>query len=66
MTVRGAGPQIELFSDRIEITNPGSPLVQTDRMIDLPPQSRNEALAFLMRRMNICEEHAISMRLLSI
>lgn len=56
MTVQGAGPQIELFSDRIEITNPGPPLVQIERMIDLPPHSRNEALASLMRRMGICEE----------
>jgi predicted HTH transcriptional regulator len=56
MTISGAGPQVELFSDRIEITNPGHPLVQTDRMIDLPPRSRNEMLASLMRRMGICEE----------
>ncbi len=56
MTITGAGPQVELFSDRLEITNPGEPLVQTDRMIDLPPRSRNEALASLMRRMNLCEE----------
>lgn len=56
MTVRGAGPQIELFQDRMEITNPGRPLVQADRMIDLPPRSRNEALASLMRRMGFCEE----------
>lgn len=56
MTITGAGPQIELFEDRIEITNPGSPLVDTQRMIDLPPRSRNEALASLMRRMGICEE----------
>ncbi len=56
MTISGAGPQVELFSDRIEITNPGRPLVQTDRMIDLPPRSRNEMLASLMRRMGICEE----------
>jgi len=56
MTISGAGPQIELFSDRLEITNPGKPLVETERMIDLPPRSRNEALAGLMRRMNICEE----------
>jgi predicted HTH transcriptional regulator len=56
LTLRGAGPQIELFSDRIEITNPGKPLVQVDRMIDLPPRSRNEMLAALMRRMGICEE----------
>ena len=56
MTIRGAGPQVELFSDRLEITNPGRSLVQTDRMIDLPPRSRNEALAALMRRMHLCEE----------
>ncbi len=56
MTVSGAGPQIELFSDRFEISNPGSPLVTPDRMIDLPPRSRNEALASLMRRMAMCEE----------
>lgn len=43
--------------DRIEITNPGQPLVDDpDRMIDLPPRSRNEALAALMRRMGMCEE----------
>ncbi len=56
MTVTGAGPQIELFGDRIEITNPGRPLVKPDRMIDLPPRSRNEVLASLMRRMGMCEE----------
>lgn len=56
MTVTGAGPQIEVFDDRMEITNPGKPLVPADRMIDLPPRSRNEALAALMRRMGMCEE----------
>lgn len=56
MTVTGAGPQIELFEDRIEISNPGAPLMKPDRMIDLPPRSRNESLAKLMRRMKMCEE----------
>ncbi len=56
MTLTGAGPQIELFEDRIEISNPGAPLVKPERMVDLPPRSRNEALAALMRRMNMCEE----------
>jgi ATP-dependent DNA helicase RecG len=56
MTVTGAGPQIEIFKDRIEITNPGKPLMQPDRMIDLPPRSRNEMMASLMRRMGFCEE----------
>lgn len=56
MTITGAGPLIELFNDRLEITNPGCPLVDTNRMIDLPPRSRNEAIASLMRRMGMCEE----------
>jgi ATP-dependent DNA helicase RecG len=56
MTVTGAGPLIEMFSDRVEITNPGAPLIEPSRMIDFPPRSRNEALASIMRRMRICEE----------
>ncbi len=52
----GTAPMIEIFSDRIEITNPGSPLVKTDRFLDSPPKSRNEALASFMRRIGVCEE----------
>lgn len=52
----GTGPLIEIFSDRIEITNPGVPLIDTMRFIDEPPRSRNEDLAAFMRRINICEE----------
>ena len=55
-TIRGTGPTIEIFDDRIEITNPGKPLIDTLRFLDEPPQSRNESLAKLMRRLNICEE----------
>lgn len=54
--VIGAGPMVEIFSDRMEISNPGVPLIDTLRFIDEPPRSRNEMLAALMRRMNICEE----------
>ncbi len=47
---------VEIFDDRIEITNPGEPLVDTQRFIDTPPKSRNETLASMMRRFRICEE----------
>ncbi len=54
-SIGGASVMIELYTDRIEISNPGEPVVPTDRFID-GYQSRNERLADLMRRMRICEE----------
>ncbi len=56
LSVTGSGPMVEVFDDRMEITNPGTPLIATDRLLDHPPRSRNEMLASLMRRMGICEE----------
>jgi len=56
LSISGAGPTVEIFSNRIEITNPGTPLIDVQRFIDNPPRSRNEDLAALMRRMNMCEE----------
>jgi predicted HTH transcriptional regulator len=53
---KGTAPMVEIFNDRIEITNPGKPLISTMRFIDHNPQSRNEKLAHFMRRLNICEE----------
>jgi predicted HTH transcriptional regulator len=55
-SVRGAGPMVEIFDGRVEVTNPGEPLVSTDRFMDSPPLSRNEDIASLMRRFQICEE----------
>ncbi|MBW6535794.1 MAG: putative DNA binding domain-containing protein [Mariniphaga sp.] len=55
-SIRGMSVMIEIFDNRIEITNPGAPLIDTKRFIDHSPESRNEMLAGMMRRMNICEE----------
>lgn len=55
-SIRGTGPMIEIFSNRMEITNPGKPLVSPERFLDTPPKSRNESLASFMRRVGICEE----------
>lgn len=55
-SVTGTGPVVEIFERRIEITNPGTPLVDVWRIIDNPPKSRNEKLAELMRRLGMCEE----------
>ena len=57
-TIRGTGPMIEIFEDRIEFTNPGKllPTKKLDRLIRTTPESRNEILASAFRRYNICEE----------
>ena len=52
----GTGPMVEIFDDRVEISNPGLPLIDPLRFIDHSPRSRNEILADLMRRLGICEE----------
>lgn len=52
----GTAPMVEIFTSRMEITNPGLPLVKTERFLDSPPKSRNEALASFMRRIGVCEE----------
>jgi predicted HTH transcriptional regulator len=54
--IHGAGPMVEIFVDRIEITNPGAPIVKTERFLDSPPRSRNEGVASFMRRIGYCEE----------
>jgi predicted HTH transcriptional regulator len=35
---------VEIFDDRIEIANPGKPLIDTLRFIDHSPKSSNEKL----------------------
>ena len=55
-SVSGTSPMVEIFDSRIEITNPGKPLIDPLRFVDHSPQSPNEALARFMRRLSICEE----------
>ncbi|MCR4303632.1 MAG: putative DNA binding domain-containing protein [Gallionella sp.] len=54
-TQTGTSVMIEIYDDRMEISNPGKPFISPDRFID-EYQSRNERLADLMRRLGICEE----------
>ncbi len=53
---QGVSPQIDVFENRIEITNPGQPLIDERRFIDHAPRSRNELLAGAMRQLDMCEE----------
>ncbi|MGB8835056.1 MAG: ATP-binding protein, partial [Candidatus Sulfotelmatobacter sp.] len=51
----GARITVEIYSNRVDISNPGVPIIAEERFIDCY-KSRNERLADLMRRMGICEE----------
>lgn len=51
----GASVMIEMYADRVEISNPGTPPISVERFID-EFRSRNERLADFMRRLGICEE----------
>lgn len=51
----GASVMIEMYADRVEVSNPGTPPISVERFID-EFRSRNERLADFMRRLGICEE----------
>jgi len=55
LSIGGTSVMIEIYSNRVEISNPGEPVVPVERFID-GYQSRNERLADFMRCMGICEE----------
>lgn len=54
-TVTGIGPVVEIYDNRIEVTNAGNSLIGVDRMLD-ERRSRNEKLATTMRGFGLCEE----------
>lgn len=59
LSATGTSPTVEIFDNRIEITNPGTPLVATNLFINDAPKSRNEVVASLLRRTYICEERGV-------
>ena len=52
----GTNLMIEIFKNRIEFTNASSLLVDKDRIVHAAPKRRNENLARLMHKSQICEE----------
>lgn len=53
--ISGVKISIEIFSNRLTITNAGAPLNDVNRLIDLPPHSRNEIMAQKLYTLGICE-----------
>ncbi len=60
LTERGTSITVEIYDDRVEVTNPGLPILGVDRFID-ENQSRNEKFASSLRQLGICEERGQGM-----
>ncbi len=57
----GTSVVIEIYTNRMEIINPGRPIIPVERFIT-ENKSRNEAVAKAMRLMRICEEQGSGMQ----
>lgn len=54
-SITGMPITIEVFTNRLVMTNPGACLNDVNRLIDLPPHSRNEGMAQMMLQLDMCE-----------
>lgn len=54
-TINGTRPKIEIFNNKIELYNPGAPLIETNRFLDSEPKSRNNELADLLHKLGVVE-----------
>lgn len=55
LSITGMNLSVEVFSNRVEVSNPGTMLVEEDRLMDSAPRPRNNGMASLMRRMGFAE-----------
>jgi ATP-dependent DNA helicase RecG len=54
-SISGSTVMVEIYENRVEISNPGEPIIPRERFID-GSRSRNVTFAALARRMKMCEE----------
>lgn len=57
----GTNVCVEIFNNRLSISNPGAPLVDVNRLIDTLPVSRNNKLAEVMFYLHLCEKRGSGM-----
>lgn len=57
--IEGMQMFVEIFSDRIKISNPGVPLVDPASFINAVPKERNKMIANLMHHLNLCEKRGL-------
>ncbi|MDK1716591.1 ATP-binding protein [Dellaglioa algida] len=53
--IHGSRPLVEIYDNRIEISNPGAPIIEPERFLDSKPKSRNDELANLLGKLHVVE-----------
>lgn len=54
-TISGMRPMVEIYDNRVVFSNPGVPLIEPLRFLDVPPRSRNPELANILGKFHIME-----------
>ena len=54
-SLSGAAVMVEIYDNRVEFSNPGEPIIPSERFID-GSRSRNETFASVARKLRMCEE----------
>jgi len=57
--VTGAGPTVEIFDDRMEITNPGEPLVDPLCFVDTPQRLAQGTTPIAGPRQHLLHQHKV-------
>jgi ATP-dependent DNA helicase RecG len=58
----GSRVQVDIYSDRVEFTNPGRSLIPLDQLYEAHPQARNPLLMSHLRDLNITEHRGRGIR----
>ena len=61
-SVRASSIQVDIYQNRVEITNPGPSLIPIDQLETSPSVSRNPLLMVYLRELNITERRATGIR----
>ncbi|MCL2890806.1 MAG: hypothetical protein FWF40_02810 [Methanomassiliicoccaceae archaeon] len=58
-SIEGMQMFVEIFTDRIKISNPGVPLIDPAGFINNTPKERNKMIANIMHHLNLCEKRGL-------
>lgn len=63
-TITGATVKVYIYDDRVEVFSPGEPIHPLEKFnnYNVPPESRNPKIAYLLNEINVVEELGLGMK----